>query len=499
MNEKTIIDSIALQNPWWHDRNRTPSKKDMPFKRSEYHHIKKALARKEAFVITGPRGVGKSTTVMELVRHLLGPPDEQNPEKISKTKSGKNSVDKRRIFYASFDSVFLRKIPLLELLKIYSRYVLKEDIANLSDKIYVFFDEIQNADDWGNQIKEIQDLEYLIKFVVTGSSSTLMIEECSKAARRVETYFMLPLKFSDFLTCRINDPRLSETLKILKTNREKLVGWFREKNSRAIHDFFLQSYNDLFPWHTSIEIHFEEYMIKGGYPELAPMKDYLECASKLIQTFWLGFHKDIARAKGLSDPRGMTDLAAYIASISSSETNYTSLMSNSGTASNTGMLKKYIYHLENACLVRESHAYKSNKSRKGNAFKIYMTDIAVRNLLTGTMNELLTASAQQYAFALETVVFDHMLRLNKEFRQIPNVFYWRDSRKNKEVDVVGDFPETPVPVEVKKSDEPSHADAEGLKRFTRERKVSGLVSCGKKLALEGDIVFVPHWLFLLIC
>ena len=499
MNEKTVIDSVALQNPWWHDKNSFPSTKVRPFKRSDYRHVKKTLTEKEAFVIIGPRGVGKSTTIMELVRHLLGFSDDLDPEKISETMPDENSVNQRRIFYASFDSVILRKMRLLNLLKIYSRYVLKEDVANLSDTIYVFFDEIQNADNWGEQIKEIQDLGYPVKFVVTGSSSTFMIDECSKAARRVETHFMLPLKFSDFLTCKIGEPRFSEALRLLKKSREDVIRWFKEKNSRAIHDFFLRSYIDFSPWRTSIEIHFEEYVTKGGYPELVPIKDYLKCNSKLFEAFWLGFHKDVIRAKGASDPRGMTDLAAYIASISSSETNYTSLMSHSGTASNTGMLKKYLHHLENAFLVKESHPYKPNKSKKGHAFKIYLTDVSVRNLLTGMMNELLVDSDQQYALALETVVFDHMLRLNRKFRETPKVFYWKDSRNKKEVDVVGDFPEAPVPVEVKKSDEPSLSDAEGLKLFTREHKVPGLVSCGKKLSLEGDIVFVPHWLFLMIC
>ena len=150
---------------------------------------------------------------------------------------------------------------------------------------------------------------------------------------------------------------------------------------------------------------------------------------------------DVLDAKG-------KDLTEYIASISSNETNYTSLMKNSGTGTNTEMLKKYLYHLEKAYLVKKADPFKANISRRGSSFKIYMTDIAIRNMLLGLMNELLLKNETQYGFAIETVVYDHLIRFNMKFRPEMPVFYWRDSSTGKEVDAVMNYGQYQVPVEV---------------------------------------------------
>ena len=121
-----------------------------------------------------------------------------SPGKISKEVK----LDDGRIFLATASPVISGDHQL-------GRVCVLRDISQLKEKIYIFFDEIQDIE-WGNQIKAIQNLNYPIKIFISGSSSISMTNEVSNAVRRVNFYSMHPLKFSDFLRYKINDKTFSK-------------------------------------------------------------------------------------------------------------------------------------------------------------------------------------------------------------------------------------------------------------------------------------------------
>ena len=502
MNERTLIDFLGLQNKWWESKKQFPIHRINKFKRSDYAYLKdNLLYSEEATVITGPRGVGKSTILLEIIRKLLGYGDELG-EKDDLNKiplpPDQGNVNNRRIIYVTFEEESLQKIKITDVLKIYAKYVLKEDISQLSEKIYVFLDEIQNVNDWGTQIKIIQDLKYPIKIFISGSSSVNMLNESSKAARRVDVYPMYPLKFSDYVKYKINDKNLNNTINEFKKYRAEFFNSIEKNNPQQIYDKFLQTYIDLKTWQIKIELLFEEYIIKGGYPGLMKIDSYVRCATKLRNTFWLGFHKDLVLSKGIKNPKAVKELTEYVSSISSCETNNTSLMKKSKAASNQDTLKNYMYHLEQAFLIKESHRHSKDITRKSSSFKIYLVDIAIRNMLQSKMNELLLKDQTELGFALETLIFDHSSRLFHKIRPDAPLSYWKDSKSNLEVDIILKLNGHSLPIEVKKSDSPSLSDVRGLQSFCKD-DVTGIVVCGKRLSLEGNIIFVPHWLFTLLC
>jgi predicted AAA+ superfamily ATPase len=404
-------------------------------------------------------------------------------------------TDPKRAIYASLSNPLLKKNSLLDIIKIYTKYILREDISKIKKPIFVFLDEIQDVN-WGDQIKTIVDLEYPIKLIVTGSSSTAMLEESTKAARRVVVYPMLPFKFSDYTKYVIKSEKFDEAISALRKLRVKIRNEFKNNNSEKIYEEFISAYTLIKEWETTIQLCFDEYLVKGGYPGLFDIKDEGKYQDILSQSFWLGFHKDLALAKGVGDPIGMRQLIEYIAATSSCDSNYTALMENSKSGTNTEMVKKYIYHLERAFLVKISHQHAKSPVKK-TQFKTYLCDIAARNLLSGMMNQLLFKNHQQYGFAIQTLIFEHAMRLNYKFTNSADVYYWKDAKTEKEVDVVMDLKEFTIPIEVKKSDEPDIREVKGLLEFCKGKP--GIVTCGKKLAAEDNIIYVPHWLFCLIC
>ncbi len=497
MNEKTVIDFLSIQNRWWYKKSEFPFNKIHTFKRRDYYYLRKSVDSEEATLIIGPRGVGKSTVLFEIMRNLLGLPEvpPSNPKTFTFKEEG---LDGKRIIYLIFDEPMLKKWSILELLSSYCKFVLGEDISALQTKIYVFLDEIQNVESWGEQITGIQNLKYPIKFFISGSSSSGMLDEAAKAARRIQLYTMMPMKFSDVLRLRFrDDSKLVCILNNINSFRSKILDAYRENDSKEVYELFVKLYSDLKFWQFEIEKCFQEYMIKGGYPALLNEPDLVKVSAILKDTFWLGFREDAINAKGVGDPDGLFNLTSYIASISSTTANLSSLQKNSLPGANSDTIKRYLYHLKSSQLATQSMLFlRSNKT--SDIFKIYLSDVALRNLLIGRLNKLLLDDQKEYGKTLETLIYDHLYRL--QFKVLPNasLTYWRDNRSHKEVDIVLRINGKLMPVEVKKEDEPGIIDVPALKAFCRNNHV-GTVVCGKKLAHQDGIVFLPAWLFTIIC
>jgi len=496
MNERTLIDFLALQNPWWYHKADFPTNKVHTFKRKDFYYLRNCIQQEEATLILGPRGVGKSTILFELIRELLGLPEEV-PKDWKPADMRGTGIPEKRILYVIFDEPVLRKLTIREILDSYAKLVLGEDLSRLKVETYVFLDEVQNVADWGEQVTSIQNLKFPIKFFITGSSSSGMLDEAAKAARRVQLYHMLPLKFADFVTYKLwDDAKLREILTGISVRRTEIIDAYKENDPEKVRDLYLRLYADLKFWQTDIERLFGEYLVKGGYPGLMDV-DYAKGAAILKDTYYLGLRKDALRAKGVGDPAGLSALAQYVAAISGSRTNLTSLKNNSLPGSNTDVVKRYLYHLESCYLASRSMLY-SRSNKTSDEFKIYLNDVALRNLLIGRFNELLASDQSEYGHSLETLIYDHMKRL--QFKVMPQVelTYWIDKRSKKEVDIILRLNDRTMPVEVKKEDNPSIQDVRALGVFCKKDCV-GTVVCGKKLDLHDRIVFVPHWLFALIC
>ncbi len=95
---------------------------------------------------------------------------------------------------------------------------------------------------------------------------------------------------------------------------------------------------------------------------------------------------------------------------------------------------------------------------------------------------------------IENIVLFHILSLKKR-ELFPRIFYWLDRMRN-EVDIVTTLKNMVIPIEVKYSDIIGKKDIKGLINFCEEFGTRGLVITKDLLREEGDIIFIPAWLFL---
>lgn len=161
-------------NPHW---TRRPGPAVPRFRRSAFPRLQRQLTRglTRATVLRGPRRVGKTVLVRQLMEQLLA-----------------EGVQPSRILYVPFDEVAgLPKLadPVLAVARWFEKQVLARsfnEAAGAAEEAYLLFDEVQNLDSWAPQLKHLVD-NHDVRVLVTGSSS-LRIE----AAGRITTLDLSP-------------------------------------------------------------------------------------------------------------------------------------------------------------------------------------------------------------------------------------------------------------------------------------------------------------------
>jgi predicted AAA+ superfamily ATPase len=173
--ERVLRDS----NPWW----RHEKLFGVPLvRRWAFEPTLKGLRRGLApvTVLRGPRQVGKTTLLNQIVETLLS-----------------DGIAPKRIFRVQFDDIpqlARLKTPILDLVAWYADWILGCSINAYAHEqqgpVHLLLDEVQNLPDWATQVKHLVDLQP-VRAVVTGSS-----------ALRIEPYLpfngLAPLKNKEF-------------------------------------------------------------------------------------------------------------------------------------------------------------------------------------------------------------------------------------------------------------------------------------------------------------
>ena len=153
-----LVESLYRFNPWWQG---APAP-DVPHTRR--HFVGQVRQRLEfgitpSITVPGPRGVGKTTMQLQIIRDLL---DE--------------GVPPHHIAHVRFDQITTTKGMLDPILRITSwieRNITPATfnaLAHQGRTAYLFFDEVQHIRNWSNQLKFLVD-NSAVKVVATGSSA----------------------------------------------------------------------------------------------------------------------------------------------------------------------------------------------------------------------------------------------------------------------------------------------------------------------------------------
>ncbi|OQB08886.1 MAG: hypothetical protein BWY21_01027 [Parcubacteria group bacterium ADurb.Bin216] len=409
----------------------------MNIKRTIFEDLKNHLSNKEISLIVGPRQVGKTTLMKELIKYLEG-----RQEKIVFLNLDYDS-DKR--FFASQDEL-IRKIEL-----------------EIGKSGFVFIDEIQRKEDAGLFLKGIYDRDLDYKFIVSGSGSLELKEKIHESlAGRKRLFNLNPVSFEEFIN-----------FKTEYRYQDKLTDYFDLEKDKT-------------------RMFLEEYLNFGGYPRVI-LEIQKEEKKRIIEDIFKScVEKDILSLLNIDRPDAFSSMIKILASQSSQIINYSKLGQQIGLTFEP--LKKYLWYAEKTFLIKPIRPYFTNKQKElTKSPVIYFNDLGLRNFSIDMMGEL------NNSLSLGLVFQNLILQILED--KISNstgiINYWR-TITGKEVDFIINKGGSIIPVETKYSHLKDSAVEKPLLDFInkynpKEALVVNLSLKEEKIINKTTVRFVPFY------
>jgi predicted AAA+ superfamily ATPase len=447
------------------------------------------LAYDRITAITGPRRAGKTTTMYQMIQELLS----------------SRKVSPKRILFVSFDYPYLLADldhPFEEILRAYTENVLRESLDNLSERVYIFLDEIYSLPDWGRVMKGHFDRKTRTKVIMSGSSSPeIMAEAARSLVGRIERHLMLQMKFVDVTCHDLNRDKDRIKEASLGLMRKGFADFLAKSNLKKLWRTYSDAFNALASLEGEIQGILLDYLVKDGYPENLGVSDYAKCAQAIVTSVDLSIYKDVMRVFKNREPQKIEKLMAVLSQSSGNIIASNTLSDTLGL--NFRTVERYLSHLEAVYLVSESIAYSGSLHKSlPKARKIYVSNVGVRNAVMGLLNERLLENPVELGRCAESVAHDHIKRLAfcMEPTKEPRTYYWRD-RGGNEVDIIVSMRGKMIPFDVRFRERVDKGDLKALNLFleTNPQCECGILLTKRRLGIEGRVLMVPLWLFLLTC
>lgn len=465
-------------NPWW--KNPDTAFENLPtFQRPIFKTIYRNLKEIPQIIsITGPRRVGKSTIIKQIIRTLI--------------EKGINSKD---ITYYSMDDPALYRSEIdsdrfFDSLMDDARKRAKDTI------VYMFLDEIQRFERWELFLKKYYDLEYPIRFVVSGSASTPIFKKSRESLLgRIKDFHIKPFSFREFLLFKSHDkPSLIQEFDNIHKTGDAIMGMLTKHPEYAdLPHITIPEISDNLK--NYIDSYLERFFIEGGFPEVWGLPGWDEKQSYLFENqVQKVIMEDLVLAVELRKPEQIKKFYISLLENPGRELNFQKLSQDLGISRAT--IEKYFPLLEMTNLIDHVEKFSKNpiKVRRGN-FKCYLVDLALRNAIL-RIHESLLSDAQVLGLYAENLVFNTL----KRRKGTVSVSYFRE--KQSEIDFIVHLGASQyLPIEVKYRERIKDSELNVIKNFCKRFKVSQGIVVTKKWedsGRRGNLFYIPLPYFLLL-
>lgn len=335
--------------------------------------------------ITGARGVGKSTMVLQYV---------------------KTQISDCKVLYISADHTFFTTHTLVEV---------ADDFSKEAGSLLVI-DEVHKYPDWSRELKQIYDTHPDMKVIFTGSSVLDIIDGVADLSRRVLHYTMYGLSFREYLG-------LFHHISVPKYSLEEIL----DGNA-----------------HIEGMLHplpaFREYLSEGYYPFAIEGDFPLRMQNVITKTI----ESDIAQYAGLraTTAKKLKKMLAVISGLAPYKPNADNLALEIGISRNS--VQDYLSLLERAQLIGQLRDDTGGIRGLGKVEKVYIDNPSLMRVLSGgktdvgNMRETFfynqmrvkndVISSRQSDFKIEKYTFEVGGRKKgkKQIEDIPDSFIVKD-------------------------------------------------------------------------
>jgi predicted AAA+ superfamily ATPase len=450
ISEADIKARLGSDNPWWNDPKFTVPESLFP-KRVYFRPFKDLalnFAVKRAAVLLGPRRVGKTFMIKQLIQEAM-----------------QQGVPGKNIMYVSIEApIYLGKSL--------AQFIDLMPPCEPDERRVVIFDEIQYLRDWESHLKDLVDSQPSIKFVVSGSAAAaLQLKSRESGAGRFSDFMLPPLTFYEFLMF------LGEDEKYIK-----------------------QVQRDPIPKYEIIDIEklnakFVDYLNFGGYPEAVLNETIRKNAEQFIKNDIIDkvLLNDLPSLYGINNPPLLKKLFAFLAYNAGTEASFENICQGSGVPKPT--IRAYLEYLESAFLIIKLSTIDDNCKtlQRERNFKIYLNNPSMRAAFFAPVK---ADDATRIGILAEGAVFAQW----QHSTAFGNLRYSR--WKNGEVDIVYLAPEAQKPKwigEIKWSDRVSDNEGEETRHIAymikKHPKLDDIVFTTRTIEKDIEIEGRRVWLY----
>jgi len=340
--EPLIQIALEKQNPWWSNKSFETGIARL----QNYPQLQKYLQTPEILLILGARRTGKSTLLYQLIELL----------KTSSESILFLNLDEPLFQSKTDDPTFLSMI-------IEEYFLQHKEIK----KFYVFIDEVQNYNHWIQTIKTLYDVNKNIKFILTGSTSSLLKNTAStRLSGRYFTATIYPLTFKEFMAfSELQNPTLLQKRQAMN-----------------------------------------QYIQYGGFPRVVLEKDETLKQDLLKNYFQTIYLKDIIFPHKIRNNKDIVDLLYFILSNIGAPFSYNNIAKSLSISTDT--VKEYLSYAEQSYLLYSLMKYDpSVRKQVANPRKIYAID-------TGLVNSVSFKFSENRGRLVENLVFMTLIKNKKE-------------------------------------------------------------------------------------
>jgi predicted AAA+ superfamily ATPase len=244
---------------------------------------------------------------------------------------------------------------------------------------YLFLDEIQNIHEWFLFVNRL--LRQKIHLVITGSNAKLLSSELSThLTGRYNQIELFPFSFPEFLTC--------QNIQIRDVSTK---GMAFKKTA------------------------FEDYLIKGGFPELFKVKNTKSYIQNLLYAI---VTRDIQQRFRVRYPEALRKIANHLMDNFAQEINYAALATKFNLGS-SHTAENYVGYLKQAYLLLGVQKFSFKSKERIRNEKIYVVDTS---FISQRENNL---SGKNVGWRLENIVYIELLRRKKS--ALYDIYYYREA------------------------------------------------------------------------
>lgn len=330
----------------------------------------------------------------------------------------------------------------------------------------VIFDEIQRVPQLFSYLQEISDsLKPPDQYILTGSQQFLLMESLTQSlSGRVITFMLFPFSYNELHSIP-DDNDLEEIFSLKKKVQIK-------KPAREI----------------------EDILFTGMYPRI---HDRNLSPRKWLENYVITYiERDIRQLINVSNLRTFENFMKMIASYSGQLVNYASISNAIGLSIPT--VKKWLSILETSGIIfiLTPH-YKNFSKRLVKTPKLYFVDTGILCFLLMIRHSRDLKYHPLWGNIFETFVISEFYKRIYHTAEIPPLYFWRDKTGN-EIDLLVDFGDKLLPIEIKSSRTYSNSFKENMVKWFNlkgnTQRNGFVVYNGEQLmGTQSDVPTVPWW------